>query len=254
MQRIPEPELMDEASQAAAYAHADFASVNEDFAERTLAVLEGLRPRHPEAGLRVLDLGCGPADIPLRVARARPDVVITAVDGALAMLRHAAEAITEAVGRGEIRAGQVRIHHGLLPDPTLASAAFDAVVCNSLLHHLHDPGVLWRTITRCGRPGAHVLVTDLRRPADLDAVDALVTAYAAGEPEVLRRDFHASLCAAFEPAEVKAQLRTLGVPLAAESVSDGWSVDVISDRHLAVRGHVPRWNAPGLQPVGASMP
>jgi hypothetical protein len=53
-------------------------------------------------------------------------------------------------------------------------------------------------------PGAPVLVMDLMRPASPAAAEALVEQYAAGEPEVLRRDFYNSLLAAFEPGEVRA--------------------------------------------------
>jgi len=48
---------------------------------------------------------------------------------------------------------------------------------------------------------------------------------------VLRRDFHASLCAAFSPAEVEAQLRAAGLA--------GLRVNVASDRHLTVTGTMP---------------
>ena len=43
-------------------------------------------------------------------------------------------------------------------------AGFSAVVSNSLLHHLHDPAVLWGAIQTLAAPGALVVVRDLRRP------------------------------------------------------------------------------------------
>ena len=57
--RVPEPELMDDAAQARAYASADFADVNQGFVDR-------FRARFADfTSGRVIDLGCGPADIPL---------------------------------------------------------------------------------------------------------------------------------------------------------------------------------------------
>jgi hypothetical protein len=56
----------------------------------------------------------------------------------------------------------------------------------------------------------------------------MVESYAHGEPDVLRRDFYHSLCAAFEPREVEAQLEAAGLSELA--------VSVISDRHLVVHG------------------
>ena len=67
--RTPEPELMDEAEQARAYAEADFDEPNAAFIERVEAVLEA----HPvPAEARVVDLGCGPADIAVRLAERHP--------------------------------------------------------------------------------------------------------------------------------------------------------------------------------------
>ena len=81
MQRIPEPELMDGAEQAAAYAHADFEAPHSFFMDLYQRTLE----EQPVTGT-VLDLGCGPADISVRFARAYPDCLIHGIDGAEAML------------------------------------------------------------------------------------------------------------------------------------------------------------------------
>ena len=70
MQRIPEPELMDEFDQARAYAAADFSEPNERFVELFLATFPGF-----DRGT-ILDLGCGPGDIALRLAGRLPDVPI----------------------------------------------------------------------------------------------------------------------------------------------------------------------------------
>lgn len=56
MQRIPEPELMDDVVQAAAYAQADF----EDAHARFIELFRAAFPDEAPAG-NVLDLGCGPA-------------------------------------------------------------------------------------------------------------------------------------------------------------------------------------------------
>jgi SAM-dependent methyltransferase len=221
MQRIPEPELMDEAEQAQAYAAADFSEPNERFVgyfETTYpALLSG----------SVLDLGCGPGDIVLRLAARRPGLVVHGVDGSAAMLRHASERLHE---EASLR-GRVQFVLGLLPGATLPLPRYDAVISNSLLHHLHDPGVFWQAVREAGAPGAAVLVMDLFRPASTAAARDIVEQYAGSEPEVLRHDFLASLCAAFEPDEVRAQLRESGLGTLA--------VTTVSDRHLLVTGRLP---------------
>jgi SAM-dependent methyltransferase len=221
MQRIPEPELMDEAEQARAYALADFAEPNGRF-------IEYFEAEYPllQAGT-VLDLGCGPGDIVLRLATRRSGLTVHGIDGSAAMLRFASERLHEAPGLG----GRVQFIEGVLPGATLPLPGYDAVISNSLLHHLHDPGVFWRAVREAGKPGAAVLVMDLFRPASPAAARGIVQQYAAAEPEILRQDFLASLCAAFEPEEIRDQLRAHGL--------DALAVKTVSDRHLLVTGRLP---------------
>lgn len=221
MKRVTEPELMDDAAQARAYAEADFEEPNARFVQLAGEFLGRL----PD-GSAILDLGCGPGDISLRLAAAYPRVQVHALDGSAAMLAlgHAALA-----ARPEL-AERLRFIEGLVPDAVLPLARYEAVVSNSLLHHLHDPTGLWRMIRERGRPGAPVVVMDLMRPADEATARALVDEHAAGEPEVLRRDFYNSLLAAFEPAEVLEQLEEAGL--------GHFEVEPVSDRHMVIRGRI----------------
>jgi SAM-dependent methyltransferase len=220
MERIPETELMDEPEQARAYASADFSEPHQAFIERFALCFPCHRPR------RVLDLGCGAADITIRFARAHPGCDLTGVDGAPAMLALAREAIM----RVELD-HRVHLHAVRLPDKTLAPHAFDTLISNSLLHHLADPQVLWRAVEDYAEPGAAVFIMDLRRPDTRDQAGRLVQEYSGNEPEVLRRDFFNSLLAAYRPEEITAQLARADLPcLQAEAVGD---------RHVVVHGHLP---------------
>lgn len=219
--RIPEPEVMDDPDQALAYSEADFASPHDMFVDLCCDRLDSAL-----AG-RVLDLGCGPADVTVRLARARPTLEILGVDASAPMLD---------LGRERLRAtdceARVRLVQAVLPAPDSTWAEhgpFDCVVSNSLLHHLHDPAVLWRTVRAATRPGAGLFVMDLLRPDTTEELDRLVSVYAAAEPAVLRRDFRNSLRAAFTGAEVREQVRAAGLDV---------TVEVVSDRHLVVWGHV----------------
>ncbi len=70
-------------------------------------------------------------------------------------------------------------------------------------------------------PRAHLFVMDLLRPDTPEDAAATVNAYAADEAEVLRRDFHNSLLAAYRPEEVAALLDAAGLAhLRVEQVSD----------------------------------
>ena len=219
MKRVTEPELMDDPLQVQAYASADFAEAHSrivnSFAEFFL---------DEEPGGQILDLGCGPGDISFRFASCYPECSVVGVDGSKAMI--------ELANQRKARAGKVaeRITfiEGLIPGVPLGTEPYTAIISNSLLHHLHKPHVLWETIHRYASAGTKIYVVDLFRPENHASARRLVEAYAAGEPEILRRDFYNSLLAAFEPVEVEAQLAAAGL--------DGLSVTVISDRHLVVHG------------------
>ena len=217
MERVPEPELMDDPAQAQAYAAADFA-------EPHAAFVRYFRERFPDhVARRVFDLGCGPADVTLRFLAAFPAARALAVDGAAPMLA-LARAAAERAGLG----ARIDLMHAHLPAPL--PDGFDTVLSNSLLHHLADPLALWRQIAAAGARGAAVLIMDLRRPATRNQAQALVDAYASTEPEVLKRDFLQSLCAAYTAPEIGRQLRQAGLTLA---------VEAIGDRHVLVHGRLP---------------
>ncbi len=208
--------------QARAYALADF----EDSHGRWLELFQEALGGTELAGC-VLDLGCGPGDISFRLAREFPRLTIHGVDGSPAMLDCGA-----IIRRRYPEAGdRVKLLHGMLPDCSLPLDRYQAVVSNSLLHHLPEPGILWRSVRRWAEPGAPVFVMDLMRPASVSAARQLVDSYSGDEPELLRRDFYNSLLAAYRVEEVEAQLKTLEMT---------WlSVLPVSDRHLIVRGVVP---------------
>lgn len=221
MKRRPEPELMLEAEQVLAYAQADFSEANAHF----IRLLEALKPGEL-AGARALDLGCGPADIVLRFLKAYPRAECDALDGSAAMLSQARRALDQLPGL----AGRCRLLQDTLPSARIPESAYDLVLSSSLLHHLHDPQVLWQSIRAAAKPGAIVLVMDLMRPPSALWAESLVATYAPGAPEILRRDFRNSLFAAFEPQEVVAQLEAAGL--------EALEVGVVSDRHLAVQGRL----------------
>jgi len=229
MDRIPEPELMDDPQQAAAYDAGDFARSDQALVEAALDRFsrEGL-------GTRLLDLGCGPGNISFRLAAACPAAMVLGLDGAGAMLAIARQRQAADPGRW----GRLAFRLAILPLPEGPPTGweqpfappFSAVISNSLLHHLHDPGVLWRSLRQLGAPGAAVMVRDLRRPASAGELEALVALHASTAPAVLRRDYTLSLRAAFRADEVRTQLQTAGLP--------ELTVRDVGDRYLEVVGRL----------------
>jgi ubiquinone/menaquinone biosynthesis C-methylase UbiE len=218
MERVPEAELMLGDEQARAYARADFEEPHSRFVE----LLQGCFPDLPRKGT-ALDLGCGPADVTIRFARALPLWSVDGVDGSPAMLHYGKEAVENAGLQDRI---SLTLAH--LPGGNLPRSRYDHVFSNSLLHHLADPEVLWNSVGRWAATGTPVFVMDLMRPESRDRARVLVEQYAAGEPEILRHDFFHSLLAAYEVGEVEAQLRAAGLP--------HLRVRACSDRHLIAWG------------------
>jgi ubiquinone/menaquinone biosynthesis C-methylase UbiE len=208
---------MDEADQARAYSDADFSESHDRFVAHIGARFGPLQGE-------VLDLGCGPADPTVRLAMANPAVTIVGVDAGPMMLTLAGERLARTG-----LAGRIRLEQRRLPDSSLPRRGFDAVVSNSLLHHLADPMDLWRTVGRCVRPGGVVAVMDLLRPLDVASVDQLV-ADLGESPPVLRADFRNSLLAAYRLEEVADQLAAAGL--------HDLAVEQLSDHHLFVGGHL----------------
>jgi cyclopropane fatty-acyl-phospholipid synthase-like methyltransferase len=218
MDRIPEPELMLDPEQARAYAGADFEEPHARFVE----LFQECFYAEPIAG-HVLDLGCGPGDVAIRFAKTYPESRVDGIDGSQVMIDAGREAL-QASGVAD----RIRLVHGLLPADAPPRERYDAIISNSLLHHLHDPSVLWRAVSRYAKPTAPVFIMDLMRPDSREGAEALVEEHAAGEPEILRRDFFNSLLAAFRPGEVKDQIRAAGL--------HSFAVEAVSDRHLIAFG------------------
>jgi SAM-dependent methyltransferase len=219
VKRVIEPELMDEFEQAEVYANANF----EEPHRRVIELFDIEFPGTEIKGA-ILDLGCGPGDITFRFAERFPDAIVVGVDGSAAMI----ELANKRRAREKEITDQVKFIEGAIPGAALPGGPYDLIVSNSLLHHLHQPNILWKTIQEYASPGTKIFVVDLFRPESEKEAERIVSEYSGNEPELLKRDFYNSLRAAFKPAEVEQQLASAGL--------SELSVKVVSDRHLVVYG------------------
>lgn len=220
MPRIPEPEAMDAAEEAEAYAGADFAEVNTAFVNRLMYFVG------KETTARCLDLGTGPGDIPVRIIRQGLRWYITATDISAPMLGHAARAVGHTGLNWAIHLARVDAK-----GVPFSSDTFDVIFSNSILHHVSDTHRFWSEVKRVAKRRAFVLLRDLARPANPEAARAIVEKYASRESTLLQEEYYRSLMAAFTPDEVREQLGEVGLGLL--------RVDMVSDRHFDVFGRVP---------------
>ena len=217
MERVLEQEIMADPEQARVYSKADFEEENQGFVDR-------FREFYPELSQgHMLDLGCGPGDIAIRMARALPDILITGIDASGPMIALAQQAV-DAEGLSH------RIQFRCERFQSSAVDRADAVISNSLLHHVPNPLQFWYSVKTLGKPGACVLVMDLLRPASVEEAQEIVDRHASEEPAILRRDFLNSLLAAFTEDEVASQLVELNL--------SRLLIDVPDDRHWIVGGRI----------------
>jgi ubiquinone/menaquinone biosynthesis C-methylase UbiE len=104
-----------------------------------------------------------------------------------------------------------------------ADNRFAAVMSNSIVHHVPQPGPVLAEAWRVLAPGGVVFFRDLVRPADDAEVDRLVATYAAGATDHQQKLFDDSLRAALSLDEVRGLVAALG--------RDPAAVRQTSDRH-----------------------
>jgi ubiquinone/menaquinone biosynthesis C-methylase UbiE len=156
--RVPEPEVMDDSSDVEAYssaaAQAFLDKIDETFVEHAHRLVAG-----KDRG-RALDIGAGPGQIVLKLARRLKLWKFVGVDRSANMIVQACANLESA---SEV-AGRVEFHIGDGNRLGFPDASFDLVMCNSVLHHLAEPQNLLAEMARVAKPGAAILLRDLRRP------------------------------------------------------------------------------------------
>jgi len=213
MKRILEPEAMDTAEEAEDYDGMNHSDPNRNFMQRLFEL---------GAHGHLLDLGTGPAHLPIMIAKARPDLRVTGIDLAHHMLRVAAHNI-EASGLGD----RIELKHGDAKALGLEAASFDTVYSNTILHHIPDPRPFLAEAKRMVKPGGTLLIRDLFRPPIDTRVDELVELYAGEDSERQQNLFAASLRAAFTPEELR--------DLADQSGLTDCEVVIDTDRHMSLQ-------------------
>jgi ubiquinone/menaquinone biosynthesis C-methylase UbiE len=198
MERILEPEVMDDREEAIEYDAMDFTEVNTNFAKEAVQ-LAGINAT-------VLDVGTGTARIPIIICQLRPRWQITAIDMADSMLEIAQKNILDANCQKQIKLEKVDAKN--LP---YQSEQFDLVISNSLIHHLRDPLPFLQEIKRVLKPDGGIFLRDLFRPDSEEIIEVMVREI---DPNFSPRQaqlFKDSLHAAFTLAEIKDLVKQAGL-------------------------------------------
>ncbi len=222
LDRCLESEVMDTAEDAHDYDSMDHSTVNRLFIDGFLAFARAsgfeTRLTNQEQPLQVLDVGTGTALIPIELCSRPVACRVTAIDLAAEMLKLAELNIAKA---GLADAIQVdRIDAKQMP---YANGQFEAVISNSIVHHIPQPSAVFKEMARVLRRGGLLFVRDLLRPVSLADVDHLVATYAGRENAHSQQLFRDSLHAALSLQEVR--------ELAASHSISETAVSQSSDRH-----------------------
>tara|TARA_B100000614_G_scaffold259310_1_gene283604 strand:+ start:750 stop:1415 length:666 start_codon:yes stop_codon:yes gene_type:complete len=212
--RILEPEVMDTEEDANEYNSIPNTEVNTAFVEEVLKL-------SPVNAIRLVDLGCGPAHIPILFALKRPQLKITAVELAENMIAIAQQNIKNANTADRIIIKKQDIKHTMLEPKR-----FDIVISNSCIHHMHNPIELFVEAKRLVSKGGVVYFKDLLRPKNLPELECLVRKYAGDANDYQRILFRNSLHAALTLNEVKEYVEDAGLSTA--------KIKQTSDRHWAL--------------------
>ena len=203
MKRTPEPELMEIPLQVKAYADADFSKSDS-------MVVQGLEKFLKKVGKTlnnndlILDIACGPGNISERIAKNWPFVKVVGIDGSKEMLNQAEKKLCRSFIKN-LSYELIEINSIATGDKSLPFEA-DVLVSNSALHHFHDPLRFWNALKKMGNNKCIHVHRDLIRPDSIEKTLEIQEKYLSTSPEILKKDFYASLKASFTVDEVNQQL------------------------------------------------
>ena len=213
--RILEPEVMDTLEEARDYDAMDHSHVNRIFTDDFLSFFGRTTGT-------ILDVGTGTSQIPIEICQRQNDLKIVAIDLADEMLKLAMTNLKKS-GLSE----RIEILKANGRSLNFPSGQFDAVISNSIIHHIPDSYPCFAEMIRVCKPGGHLFVRDLLRPDSTVELDRLVQLYAGDANEHQRKLFSDSLHAALTLNEVQSQIVQLGFPPN--------TVQQTSDRHWTWR-------------------
>ena len=208
MKRTPEPELMQIPSQVRAYADADFSRSDSMVVNSLEKYLKKVGRTLNQNDL-VLDMACGPGNIAERIAKNWPSVNVVGIDGSKEMLNEAENKLAKNPTKN--------LSYELIEINSIATGEIifpfkaDVLVSNSALHHFHDPYCFWGALKKLGKTECIHIHRDLIRPTSLEKAFDLKEKHLSNSPEILKKDFHASLKASFTVEEVSQQLVDAGL-------------------------------------------
>jgi ubiquinone/menaquinone biosynthesis C-methylase UbiE len=203
--RVPEPEVMDDSGEVEAYAsaaaQAHLDKIDHTLVEHAVRLVEGRNQG------RALDIGTGPGQIVIKLARRLPGWKLRGVDRSPGMIGQARANLAAAGDEAGHRVTFELADGNRLPFP---DKSFELVMCNSVLHHLSEPANLLSEMSRLATQDGAILLRDLRRPSRL-AYPLHVRWHGRNYSGEMLRLYRDSVRAAYTVPELKQLLRSTAI-------------------------------------------
>ncbi len=225
LHRILEPELMDEQDEVLEYDRMDHCEINQLFVTDYLQYASKNKRCRQAASLEILDLGTGTALIPQVLIAQERRCHVTAVDKGPNMIAYARKRLDK---KGISHRINAQVEDSC--DLSWEANRFDAIISNSLIHHVPEPIHCFREAVRVLRPGGLLFFRDLFRPDNKAKIEQLVKRHAANETAVQQQFLRQSLEAALTLEEVEQMLQS--VPALKTELAQ------TSDRHWTLIGNL----------------
>ena len=204
MERVPEPELMEEKEQVISYDEADFSEGEVNLINQINHYLLRKNISLGEKDL-IVDLGCGPGNISEKLAIKWPNTEVVGIDGSKEM-------ILRAEYNKNISTNQKKLKNLLYicsdikdikSDNFLFNKEISLLVSNSLIHHITYIEDFFNTIKSLSSNSTVNFHKDLKRPLDEKSALELKAQCSKIYNETLTNDYYASLKASYTFKELK---------------------------------------------------
>ena len=193
VERIPEPELMEDTVQCNNY--------NQSLLNNSNALLKFVQAYTQYIGITngtIVDLGSGTANFIIELCKTYPNLKVVCYENSNAMIKIAQDNINNEKLQNRITIINDNFFN--------ATGTFDAVIANRVLHHVNDTEKFWQLINNLSKD---VLVCDLERPKKLEYIGSWFDV-----------DVKNSFKAAYTANEVRSQITPYGYSVVKEEIGN----------------------------------
>ena len=204
MERVPEPELMEEKEQVISYDEADFSEGEVNLINQINYYLLRKNISLGEKDL-IVDLGCGPGNISEKLAIKWPNTAVVGIDGSKEMILRAE--YNKNISNNQKKLKNLRYICSDIKDIKstnfLLKKKISLLVSNSLIHHITNLEDFFNTIKSLSSNSTVNFHKDLKRPLDEKSALELKAQCSKIYNETLTNDYYASLKASYTFKELK---------------------------------------------------